>query len=548
MNRRSQTQVLVAGGGVAALEAALALRALAEDCVSVELLAPEPYFWYRPLAVAEPFALGAVRRFELSELAAAAGATFSPGTLVGIDSPRHVAHTAPGAEIAYDSLLLACGALPSPAINGALTFRGPADTDAISGLLDELAAGEVRRVAFVVPRGAVWSLPAYELALMTAAYVAARGLRDVRVALVTAEHEPLQLFGRPAVEAVGALLDARGIELHAAAHAFEVVDGELRLFPEGVVEVDRVVALPRLGGPRIHGVPQTVEGFVPVDAHGRVTGLDDVFAAGDITTFPVKQGGIASQQADAAAETIAALAGADVVPQPFQPVLRGVLLTGGKPRYLRHDITNEYDPVSAADTEPLWWPPAKIVGRHLSPFLGRLVGVDAPAEPSSAGGAVLVDVEIDEDVIATLTRSRLEPAAGAGDDDERTVGNEMSSDPLVVAPEDTLGEVAERMRNRDVGSAVVVDYGRLIGILTTRDLLTAFAQRVHPSDARVREWMTADPVTVLPRTTLDAAAALMGEYAVHHLPVVEAGRVVGMLGLRQAVAHGSHPSGIGLGF
>jgi sulfide:quinone oxidoreductase len=545
---RPPTRVLIAGGGVAALEATLALRTLAEERVAVELLAPEPQFWYRPLAVAEPFALGTVRHFELSELAAEAGATFSLGALTAVDAQRRVAHTAPGGEVPYDALLVACGAVPIRAIEGALTFRGPADTDEFSRLLEALAAGEVRRLVFAVPRGAVWSLPAYELALMTAAYVAARGLRDVQVALVTPEKEPLELFGRPAVEAVGALLDARGIELHTAAHAFELVEGELRLFPEGAVGADRVVALPRLGGPRIHGVPQTVEGFVPVDSHGRVTGLDDVFAAGDITAFPVKQGGIATQQALAAAEMIAARAGADVVPQPFQPVLRGLLLTGGKPRYLRHDITDEYDPVSTADTDPLWWPPAKIVGRHLAPFLAQRAGVDSSSEAPTPVGSVLVDVEIDEALIARLTRNRLELEAVGADDDVRTVGEEMSTDPLVVAPEDTLGEVAERMQHDDIGSAVVVDYGRLIGIVTTPDLLRAFANRVHPSDARVREWMTADPVTVLPETTLDAAVALMADYGVHHLPVVKEGRVVGMLGYRRAVEHASHPSAVGLGF
>src|SRR4029453_637915 len=119
------TRVLIAGGGVAALEAALALRALAEDRVSVELLAPEPQFWYRPLAVAEPFGLGGGRRFGVLELAAGAG-------------------------------------------RGALTFRGPADTEKIRRLLEEIVAGQVGRIAFVVPWGAVWSLPIYELALVTA--------------------------------------------------------------------------------------------------------------------------------------------------------------------------------------------------------------------------------------------------------------------------------------------------------------------------------------------------------------------------------------------
>src|SRR5512133_807154 len=173
------TRVLIAGGGVAALEAALALRALAEDRVSVELLAPESEFWYRPLAVAEPFGLGEVRHFDLAELAAAAGASFSPGALSGVDAEGRLVQTSAGSTVPYDILLVACGAGPTPAVPGALTFRGPADTERIRHLLEEIVAGRVGRVAFVVPWGAVWSLPLYELALMTADYLAERELVHV---------------------------------------------------------------------------------------------------------------------------------------------------------------------------------------------------------------------------------------------------------------------------------------------------------------------------------------------------------------------------------
>src|SRR5215218_4379592 len=166
MVRHSSLRVLIAGGGVAALEAALALRALAQDRVSIEMLAPETRFWYRPLAVAEPFGLGEVRQFELAELTAAAGATLSPGALTAVDAEGRLAHTSQGSSLPYDVLLVACGAVPSPAVPGALTFRGPADTERIRQLLEELAASRVGRVAFVVPWGAVWSLPIYELALM----------------------------------------------------------------------------------------------------------------------------------------------------------------------------------------------------------------------------------------------------------------------------------------------------------------------------------------------------------------------------------------------
>jgi sulfide:quinone oxidoreductase len=541
------TRVLIAGGGVAALEAALALRALGEGRVSVELLAPEPQFWYRPLAVAEPFGLGEVRRFELPELAAAAGATFSPGALTGVDVGSRQAQTSTGSSIPYDVLLVACGAAPTAAVPGALTFRGPADTDRIRELLEEIVTGQVGRVAFVVPWGAVWSLPIYELALMTAAYLAERDV-EVELAVVTPEEEPLQMFGRAGSEAVRELLEGRGIAVQTGSCPVEFVDGELRLVPEGTIAAERVVALPRLRGPRIDGLPQTVEGFLPVDEHGQVHGLSDVCAAGDITSFPVKQGGIATQQADAAAELIAANAGADIRPQPFRPVLRGLLLTGRQPRYLRHELTGGAGDASSASPEPLWWPPAKIVGRYLAPFLGTFAGVESPPEAPAARGAVPVEVEIDAASMHELAALPLETASAAEGDGGATVADVMSSDPLVVAPEDTLGEVAEKMRARDLGSALVGDYGRLIGILTSRDLLRAFAGRVHPSEARVREWMTAEPVAVSAATPIEAAVTLMTEYGFHHLPVVDGERPTGMLGLRQAARQARGRSGIGLGF
>jgi len=542
------TRVLIAGGGVAALEAALALRALAEDRVSVQLLAPEPHFWYRPLAVAEPFGLGEVRQFELAELAGAAGAIFSPGALVRVDAGRRLAPTSAAGSIPYDVLLVACGAVPTPAVAGALTFRGPADTERMRQLLEEIAAARVGRVAFVVPWGVVWSLPIYELALMTAAYLAERGLDSVELVLVTPEEEPLQLFGRAGSEAVRELLEERGVAIRTNSCAVEFVGGELLLVPEGSIAVERVVALPRLRGPRIDGLPQTVEGFLPVDAHGQVHGLSDVFAAGDITNFPLKQGGIATQQADAAAELIAANAGADLTPQPFRPVLRGLLLTGRQPRYLRHELTGGAGDTSVASAEPLWWPPAKIVGRYLAPFLGAFAGVESPPEAPSAPGAVSVEVELDAASAHDVAALRLELAPDAEGEAGATVADAMSTDPLVVAPEDTLGEVAEQMRAHDLGSALVADYGRLIGMITSRDLLRAFASRVHPSEARVREWMTAEPISTSAATPIEAAVTVMTQYGLHQLPVVEDERPTGLLGLRQAARAARARTGIGLGF
>ena len=442
-------------------------------------------------------------------------------------------------------LLLACGALPRVAVEGALTFRGPADTEKMESLLGSIEAGEVHRVAFAVPAGAVWSLPIYELALMTAAWARARHVEDVDLVLVTPEAEPLHLFGRDASAAVRSLLERAGIALHTGAHPAEARDGELLLVGGAVLPADRVVALPRLQGPRIGGIPQTFEGFVPVDLHGRVSGLDDVFAAGDITTFHVKQGGIAAQQAEAAAEAIAAAAGASLEPRPFRPVLRGLLLTGDGPQYLHGELSGG---AGLASVEPLWWPPAKIVGRYLAPFLAERSGAEAAAEPPPPAG-IEVDVELER--AAEYRRDRVLASTIEEALHERPttpVGELMTSDTLVVAPEDTIGEVAERMSELDIGAALVAEYGRLIGILTSRDMLRVLAGRVHSSEARVRQWMTADPITVSATTSADAARILMVEHDIHHLPVVDGERPIGTIGMRDVVSPSAVPLGVGLGF
>jgi CBS domain-containing protein len=104
-----------------------------------------------------------------------------------------------------------------------------------------------------------------------------------------------------------------------------------------------------------------------------------------------------------------------------------------------------------------------------------------------------------------------------------------------VAPEDTLGEAAEKLAAADAGSALVLDFGRLCGILTSRDVMRAIAERVHPSEARVRSWMTERPVTVDGETAVDEAARLMLAGGFHHLPVVDGERPVGVLGLRAVI-------------
>jgi sulfide:quinone oxidoreductase len=147
------------------------------------------------------------------------------------------------------------------------------------------------------------------------------------------------------------------------------------------IAADAVVAGPRLSGPQLGGIPRNRNGFVPTDLLGRVRGAPDVYAAGDLTAFPIKQGGIAAQQADAAAEAIAAAAGAGVEPKPFQPVLRAVLVTGDRPTYLQVELRGGHGEASKASVDPLWWQPGKIIGRRLAPFLDALGLLDDLGRP-----------------------------------------------------------------------------------------------------------------------------------------------------------------------
>jgi sulfide:quinone oxidoreductase len=367
--KEAPLKVVIAGGGVAALEALMALRELAEERVALELVTPTPEFAYRPLAVAEPFGFGEARRYDVVRIASDHGAVVHIAEIKSVDTAaRHVV-TWDGRELPFDVLLVAVGARPTTSIPGSVTIQGPGYTGRFCTLLRELDERRVRHVAFAVPPGASWPLPLYELALMTAAHVAERGLREVRLSLVTPEEAPLELFGIAASETVRELLEERGIELHLSHHPARFEDGELSLVPNDKFSVERVVSLPRLLGPRLAGLPTDANGFIPVDLHGLVQGERDVYAAGDATNSPIKQGGVAAQQADAAAEAIAARAGAPLDPQPFRPVLRGLLLTGSTPRYMKADVSGGRGEDWRVSDHALWWPPSKIAGRRLAPYL-----------------------------------------------------------------------------------------------------------------------------------------------------------------------------------
>lgn len=372
-------RVLIAGGGVAALEALLALRHLAGPLVHPMLLAPEAKFRFRPLSVADPFDPGAARELDLAAIALESHADFLCDGLAAVHPDRRHVTTTGGRELAYDALLIAIGARRVDAVPGALTFKDSADGGAFGELLGELEQGRISRLAFAVPGDASWPLGLYELALLTSARMSERKRAGVELTLITPESEPMVVFGRRASRAVGSLLERAGITVRLESKPTRFADGLLALTDGSTVACDRVVSLPSPEVMPIPGVPQQRGGFIPVDRFGAVLGLERVYAAGDATWFPVKQGGLATQQADCAASAIAARAGAPVDPQPFQPVLRGAILTEWGPRYMRNRI-GDNDPGTAARSS-LWWPPAKVAGKYLAPWLAATAGYRTGSRP-----------------------------------------------------------------------------------------------------------------------------------------------------------------------
>jgi sulfide:quinone oxidoreductase len=360
---------VIVGGGVAGLEALLALRALAGDRVALTLVAQHDWFVDRPMTVAEPFGLGSATRLSLTDVTAEFDADLVCGSVTTVDAADRKVTCTDGQILAFDTLILAPGARARAPFADAITFGLEGSAEAIRAMLDRLRSGDARSVSFVAPSMTGWVLPLYELALMTARELGRSNVEGVQLRLLTPEDRPLALFGGQLSQGIGRLLGRAGIEFIHASFA-KAGDG-LTYAALGQPSSEYVVTLPLLSGPELAGVPAgEPHGFIPVDEHGRVAGLPDVYAAGDAVDFPVKQGGLAALQADSVAEHVAARYGAGVRPAPFRPMLRGMLFTGDEPLYMRSGVPDVDLDVPGA-WYPLWWPPTKIAGRYLGPYLSE---------------------------------------------------------------------------------------------------------------------------------------------------------------------------------
>ena len=368
----------IAGGGVAGLEAMLALHDSVGPDASITLVSPEPSLIYRPLMVAEPFASPAPR-LDLDALTRSRGVARNPGLVTAVDSTRRLIRTGEGEELSYDMLVIASGASRRRARPGSLTLGDPADLPALRQVIRDLESGALRAAAFIVPAKRAWALPVYEFAFLAAARSERAGAQ-VELTIVTPERAPLEIFGGQASRGIRELLRQRGVAFRGSTLPFAVEQGALLTTPGRPVPADTVVGAPERTAATLAGLPTERRGFVPTDEFGRVDGRDDLYVVGEASAEHLGHGGIAAQQADAAASAIAASIDPALAPRPFRPVLRAALLTGGAPLYLRADLESQHRTELA--TRPLWWPPVKITGRHLGPALdahgiGRLIGARA---------------------------------------------------------------------------------------------------------------------------------------------------------------------------
>jgi sulfide:quinone oxidoreductase len=375
--------VIILGGGVAALESALALSHLAPERTDVTVIAPNLEFVYRPMAVREPFGYGSARRYPLQRIVSDAGGTLLEDQLSWVDPEKHTLHTETGKAIEYDALVLALGAHAHARYEHAITIDDRRLDQTLHGLIQDIEGNHIHRLAFVAPGQIAWPLPLYELALMTAGRAYDMGI-ELTTTIVTPEDSPLAVFGSVVSGAVAELLEKANIQAINSAYAEVPSFGEVVITPgDRRLRVDRVVALPELYGPSVRGIPLGEHGFIRVDPHGRVPEVEHVYAAGDVTSFPVKHGGIAAQQADVLAQSIAVQAGASLTAEPFDPVIHGMLLTDGKPRYLTARIAGGHGFSSEISDTPTWSPPGKIVARYLAPYLDALDKESTDSQPAA---------------------------------------------------------------------------------------------------------------------------------------------------------------------
>ncbi len=436
--------VCVVGGGTAGLEGLLLAHRQLGSAADLCLIAPEREFRYRPMTPDSLFRPAKERGLAIVDIVSEVGSRWVADRAVLVDEAQRSVVTRDGETVTFDFLLLAVGARPRRALRqGCLWARGD-DPVFLDQILGELAAGTVRSVAVVVPRGARWPIPAYELALVLAWTV---GGTAAHITLITTEPEPLGALGAAAAEAVAHELEAAGVELITGVEVIDAVGDDATrsdlanviLVPELQADAadaligrpsgsargqphadstrafDRLIALPTVDGPSLAGVATDGAGFIEVDTTLKVWGSERAWAAGACVAAGLEHSALAARQADAAIAAIAEQCtdgvAADLTIPSGAPELTGMLLIGQRDAWLAENPVGTREP----STRCLWWPPGRAVGQMLAQHIAAWDPSTEHALLRSRGGLLIrVPVVLGRSLEASVT-----PGAPVSDDVRR---------------------------------------------------------------------------------------------------------------------------------
>lgn len=401
--------VCVVGAGTGGLEGLLRARRVLGPGAELRLIAPEREFRYRPMDARAPFSPAQERGIGIAELAGHAGAEWVQGHAVSVSEADREVLTRDGDTIGFDHLLLALGGSSRRTLRQGHVWERGSDPGFLDETIAQIAAGSVRSIAVVAPRGVRWPLPAYELALVLAWCAAGT---EARVTLITAEEHPLGALGRDATDAVTHELDAAGVETITGAEPVDDLEGDrvsadptrVVLLPEqpadlaaslvgrpsdparvsidggSRAEFDRLISLPTVQGPNLAGVATDAAGFIEVDRALRVCGSERTWAVGSCIAAALEHSALSAGQADAAIAAIAVDLGVATVDRSIAPELTGMLLTGRRRAWLEENPPGTRQP----STRCLWWPTGRAVGRTLAEQIAARdpsVGAAVPPRP-----------------------------------------------------------------------------------------------------------------------------------------------------------------------
>jgi len=375
----AKPQVLMLGGGFAALESAFLLRMRLGEQVDMRLVSDHEHFVFRPNSIYVPFGADPSSLLVgLRKPLARRRINFERGRVAELDPDARFVHLDDGQRFRYDKLVVATGAdthadeVPGLTEHAATIWTTDSMLDVrrrFAELRDRARRGERRRVVFLVPPNNKCSGPLYEIVFMLETWLRREGVREhVDIAWSTYEAGFIQAFGPRLHELVTGQFAERGIDGHAGEVVTEVLPGEIRYADGSSRGYDELIAFPPyVSAVRYPALASDDRGFVQTELETRLAaGHDDVYVPGDAGDFPIKQAFLAFLQADAVAEHIAADVEGRPFASPFDPVSMCIMemfdtatfakvpveLTGDdeRPVRVRPDANGAY----RVGTSPIW--------------------------------------------------------------------------------------------------------------------------------------------------------------------------------------------------